>query len=51
MKIISKKPEKLIFIAEIEENLANAIRRSANEIPILAVDELEIHKNDSVLYD
>ncbi len=32
-------------------SLANAIRRSANHIPILAVDSLEISKNDSALYD
>jgi len=31
--------------------LANAIRRSTNEIPTLAIDEVDISKNDSVLYD
>lgn len=51
MKIIQKSKEKIVFIAEAEESLANAIRRSANEIPILAIDEVEIFKNDSVLYD
>jgi DNA-directed RNA polymerase subunit D len=51
MKIIQKTKEKLIFSYEIEENLANAIRRSVTEIPILAIDEVEISKNDSVLYD
>jgi len=51
MKTLKKTSEKVEFIAEIEEELANAIRRSVNEIEILAVDELEIHKNDSVLYD
>ncbi len=31
--------------------LANAIRRSALEIPIMAIDEVEIIKNDSALFD
>jgi len=51
MKIIQKDKEKIVFSAEIDESMANAIRRSANEIPILAIDEVEIFKNDSVLYD
>lgn len=51
MRIIEKTKEKLVFSAEINESLANAIRRSVNEIPILAIDEVEIYKNDSVLYD
>ncbi|MBI2630480.1 DNA-directed RNA polymerase subunit D [Candidatus Pacearchaeota archaeon] len=51
MKIIQKTPEKIIFVEEAKESLANAIRRSALEIPILAVDEVEFSKNDSVLYD
>jgi len=51
MKITKKTPEKVEFIAEIDEELANAIRRSANEIDIYAIDELELYKNDSVLYD
>lgn len=36
---------------EIGESLANAIRRYVNQIPIFAVDEVEILKNDSPLYD
>jgi DNA-directed RNA polymerase subunit D len=51
MKIIEKTKDKLIFAGELNESLANAIRRSATEIPILAVDEVEIFKNDSALYD
>ena len=51
MKIIQKTKEKLIFSAEMEDSLANAIRRSVNEIPVLAIDEVEIYKNDSALYD
>lgn len=51
MKIISKSEEKIVLKAEIPISLANAIRRNANYIPILAVDSLEIIKNDSALYD
>ena len=51
MKIISKNSDKICFSAETNENLANAIRRHINEIPILAIDEVEISKNDSPLYD
>ena len=51
MKIIEKNDEKLSFAAEMEESMANAIRRSVLEIPVLAIDEIEFSKNDSVLYD
>ena len=51
MKIIQKDKEKIIFVEEIDESLANSIRRSCLEIPVLAIDEVEFHKNDSVLYD
>ena len=51
MKIIEKKDNQIIFRTEIEESLANAIRRYLNQIPIFAVDEVEISKNDSSLYD
>tara|TARA_Y100000310_G_C20686881_1_gene819584 strand:- start:1418 stop:2167 length:750 start_codon:yes stop_codon:yes gene_type:complete len=51
MKILEKTDEKVSFVEEIDESLANAIRRSALEVPILAIEEVEIHKNDSALYD
>jgi len=51
MKILEKNKEKIVFAEEMSESLANAIRRSALEIPILAIDEVEFYKNDSVLYD
>ncbi len=51
MRLINKKNEKIIFGAEIGESLANAIRRHVNEISIAAIDEVEISKNDSPLYD
>ncbi|MCK5624590.1 DNA-directed RNA polymerase subunit D [Candidatus Pacearchaeota archaeon] len=51
MKIVEKKDNKLTFIIESDESLLNSIRRSVNQIPILAVDDIEISKNDSPLYD
>lgn len=51
INLIQKDKEKLIFTADISESLANAIRRSVLEIPVLAIDEVEIYKNDSALYD
>jgi DNA-directed RNA polymerase subunit D len=51
MEIIEKKQGKLIFGAEIDNSLINAIRRYVDQIPILAIDEVEISKNDSPLYD
>ena len=51
MKLIKKTEDKIIISEKIEDSLANAIRRFVHEIPILAVDEVEIFKNDSALYD
>jgi len=51
IKIISKDKEKINFITDMPESLANAIRRASLEIPILAIDEVEFFKNDSALYD
>jgi DNA-directed RNA polymerase subunit D len=51
MKIINKKNNQITFGAEVDESLANAIRRYIDQIPILAIDEVEISKNDSPLYD
>lgn len=51
MQVIQNSPEKLVLSLEISESLANAIRRSVAEIPTLAIDEVEIFKNDSALYD
>jgi DNA-directed RNA polymerase subunit D len=46
-----KKNQKISFIADMPLSLANAIRRSTLEIPVLAIDEVEISQNDSALYD
>jgi len=51
MELIEKKENQMVFSAEINESLTNAIRRHINQIPILAVEEVEISKNDSALYD
>jgi DNA-directed RNA polymerase subunit D len=51
IKLTSKSSEKVSFKADIPISLLNAIRRSVNYIPVLAIDSLEISKNDSALYD
>lgn len=51
MEQIEKKDNQITFKAELEESLANAIRRYVAEIQIMAIDEVEISKNGSPLYD
>ena len=51
MELIEKKNNRIVFKAQIDETLANAIRRYLGHIPTLAIDEVEIEKNDSPLYD
>jgi DNA-directed RNA polymerase subunit D len=51
MELKEKTPEKMTFVAGTNISLANALRRSVNDIPILAVDECDIYRNDSALYD
>jgi len=51
LKNYDKKQGKMSFITDMSISLANAIRRSVLEIPIMAIDEVEIIKNDSALYD
>ena len=51
METITKTAEEISFITDVNVSLANAIRRSVGEISILAIDECDIYKNDSVLYD
>ena len=43
--------ERIAFESDMNLSLANAIRRSLNKIEILAIDEVDIYKNDSALYD
>ncbi len=51
MQIIKSTEERVIIRMEANETIANAIRRSISEIQTLAIDEVEIFKNDSALYD
>ena len=53
IKIIKQedKEGKLTFTTDMSTTVANAIRRSVLEIPVMAIDEVEIVKNDSALYD
>jgi len=51
MESIKKSPEFLVLKMNADESLGNAIRRSVAEVPTLAIDEIEIFKNDSPLYD
>lgn len=51
MKTIMKSDNKFVFSAKMTDSLANSIRRSVSLIPIMAIDEVEISKNDSPLYD
>ncbi len=52
IKILSKKEERISFLMKgIDTSIANTLRRSVQEIPTLAVDEVEFIKNDSALFD
>jgi len=51
MKMIKNIDEKQVFKMRMSENIANAIRRSVGLIPTIAIDEVEISRNDSPLYD
>jgi DNA-directed RNA polymerase subunit D len=51
METAKKSPELLVIRIGSLEPLANALRRSVSEVPTLAIDEVEIYKNDSALYD
>lgn len=51
MEIIKDKKDKIVFSIDTSETIMNAIRRYVNQIKILAIDEIEISKNGSALYD
>lgn len=51
MEVITKTDEKFVIRMDSNESLANAIRRSVSEVEVLSIDEVEIYKNDSALYD
>ncbi len=51
MEKVKSEENKLVFKAEIDESIANSIRRYTFMVPVLAIDEVEISRNDSALYD
>ena len=51
MEVINKTENQIVFKTDMGEALANAVRRYLNEVLVLAIDEVEISKNDSPLYD
>ena len=52
IEILKSTNESMSFVVRgINSAYANAVRRFSEEIPVLAVDTLEITKNDSMLYD
>ena len=51
MQIIEEKDERIIIRTDVSYSLANVMRRAIAEVPVLAVEEVEIFKNDSALYD
>lgn len=51
MEVVEKSDQKIVLRIDANETLANTIRRSVSEVPVLAIDEVELYKNDSALYD
>lgn len=51
MVVVLHQPDKLVLRVHARDSLLNALRRSVNEIPVLAIQEVEFIKNDSALYD
>jgi DNA-directed RNA polymerase subunit D len=51
MEILEKNDTKIIFKTNASASVMNAIRRSIGEVPTLAVEEVEISRNDGPLYD
>lgn len=51
MEVVQNTDDKLVLRLDVSESVANAIRRSVSEVPTLAIEDVEIYKNDSALYD
>lgn len=52
IELVSKEENKLCFVVKgINTTFANTIRRTIQEVPVLAIDTVEFSKNDSALFD
>ena len=52
IKLLNEEKDKATYLIKgIDTNLANSLRRTAQEVPTLAIDEVEFIKNDSALFD
>lgn len=51
MEVVENTKDRIVLRIDANASLANAIRRSVSEVQTLAIDEVEIFKNDSALYD
>src|SRR3989338_8729132 len=51
VELISKEPQLSFVVRGINYSIANLLRRMNEEVPILAIDEVDIIKNDSALND
>lgn len=51
MRKIEKTDNKIVFASSMSDTIANSIRRYFNQVLVLAVDEIEMSRNDSPLYD
>lgn len=51
MNVIENTKDLMVLRMEANVSLANALRRSVSEVPTLAIDEVEMFKNGSALYD
>jgi DNA-directed RNA polymerase subunit D len=51
MKILKKTDEKFVFMEKTNNSFANAFRRAVFGVEVLAIDSVEISRNDSALYD
>lgn len=51
MELLEKKDNKIVFSGNINDSIANAVRRYLNRIYTVAISEVDITKNGSPLYD
>lgn len=51
IELLTKEPKLSFVVKEINYSVANFLRRVNEEVPVLAIDDVEITKNDSALTD